>query len=178
MFILLQFVGVSNCASVQPYIATERTVVYRERFAGMYSLWAYSFAQVQYILQQMFMLSVIISNFIGINMQMLFHMLQVMVEIPYVLLQAFLFLIITYPTINFYWSAYKVFWYFYTAFCTLLFYTYFGMMLVSLTPTYLLASVLSSFWYTMFNLFSGFLLPGPVSQLYLYLPFDIHFYSV
>jgi hypothetical protein len=47
MFILMQFVGVGNCSSVQPYIATERTIVYRERFAGMYSLWAYSFAQVK-----------------------------------------------------------------------------------------------------------------------------------
>lgn len=34
------------------------------------------------------------------------------VEIPYIFLQAVLFLIITYPTINFYWSIYKVFWYF------------------------------------------------------------------
>jgi hypothetical protein len=47
MFVLMLLVGVSNCSSVQPYIATERTIVYRERFAGMYSLWAYAFAQVQ-----------------------------------------------------------------------------------------------------------------------------------
>ena len=40
-------------------------------------------------------------------------MLQVTVEIPYVFLQAILFTIITYPAIDFYWSAYKVFWYFY-----------------------------------------------------------------
>lgn len=29
-----------------PFVATERAVLYREKFAGMYSLWAYSLAQV------------------------------------------------------------------------------------------------------------------------------------
>ena len=92
-------------------------------------------------------------------------MLQVAVEIPYIFFQAILFTIITYPTIDFYWSAYKVFWYFYTMFSMLLFYSYFGMLFVSLTPTHLLASVLAGFSYTILNLFSGFLIPGPVSQL-------------
>ncbi|KAM7495762.1 hypothetical protein LguiA_020176 [Lonicera macranthoides] len=45
MFIFIQFLGIGNCSSVLPFIATERTIVYRERFAGMYSSWAYSFAQ-------------------------------------------------------------------------------------------------------------------------------------
>ncbi|KAK1592033.1 hypothetical protein Q3G72_018095 [Acer saccharum] len=40
------FLGINNCSSAQPYVATERTVLYRENFAGMYSPWAYSFAQV------------------------------------------------------------------------------------------------------------------------------------
>ena len=92
-------------------------------------------------------------------------MLQVAVEIPYIFFQAVIFTTITYPVIGFYWSAYKVFWYFYTMFSMLLFYSYFGMLFVSLTPTYLVASVLSAFSYTMLNLFAGFLMPGPVSQL-------------
>ena len=46
MFILMQFMGVCNCSGILPYIFTERNVAYRERFSGMYSLWAYSFAQV------------------------------------------------------------------------------------------------------------------------------------
>lgn len=91
------------------------------------------------------------------------------VEIPYIMLQAALFSTITYPAINFHWSLYKAFWYFYTMFCTLLYFNFFGMLLVSLTPTFQVASVLASFCYTMFNLFSGFLIPGPVSKLFLYL---------
>lgn len=46
MFTAVLFLGINNCTTVIPYITTERTVVYRERFAGMYSSWAYSFAQV------------------------------------------------------------------------------------------------------------------------------------
>ncbi|KAL4603910.1 hypothetical protein ACB092_10G157600 [Castanea dentata] len=130
MFILMQFMGICNCSGILPYIFTERNVAYRERFSGMYSLWAFSFAQVA-------------------------------VEIPYIFFQAFLFTTITYPVIGFYWSAYKVFWYFYTMFSMLLFFSYFGMLFVSLTPTYLVASVFSGFSYTMLNLFSGFLMPGP-----------------
>lgn len=42
------FMGINNCSTVLPYVATERTVLYREKFAGMYAPWAYSFAQVQH----------------------------------------------------------------------------------------------------------------------------------
>lgn len=46
MYAFIVFFGINNCSSVLPFVATERTVLYRERFAGMYSSWAYSFAQV------------------------------------------------------------------------------------------------------------------------------------
>lgn len=92
--------------------------------------------------------------------------LQVIIEIPYIFLEAVLFLTITYPAVNFYGSAYKVFWYFYTVFCTLLYYKYLGMMLVSLTPTYQVATIYASLFYTLLSLFSGYLMPGPVSQFY------------
>jgi len=46
MYSAILFFGINNCSSVLPYVATERTVLYREKFAGMYSPWAYSFAQV------------------------------------------------------------------------------------------------------------------------------------
>ncbi|XP_061359145.1 ABC transporter G family member 36 [Gastrolobium bilobum] len=40
------FVGVNNCQTVQPVVAIERTVFYRERAAGMYSALPYAIAQV------------------------------------------------------------------------------------------------------------------------------------
>ncbi|XVF32975.1 hypothetical protein REPUB_Repub17cG0128800 [Reevesia pubescens] len=122
--------GISNCVSVLPLIATERTIVYRERFAGMYSSKAYSLAQV-------------------------------IVEIPYIFIEAALFLIISYPTINLYGSAYKVFWYFYANFCTMLTYNYMGMAIVSFSSTYQMASISASYCITLVNLFSGFLIPEP-----------------
>ncbi|XP_077217702.1 pleiotropic drug resistance protein 3-like isoform X2 [Tasmannia lanceolata] len=130
MYASVVFFGINCCSSVLPFIATERTVFYRENFAGMYSSWAYSFAQVA-------------------------------IELPYVFLHTLLFLIITYPSIGYYWSAYKIFWYFYAMFCTLLYYNYLGMLLVSLTPNVQVASILSSAFYTMLTLFAGFIVPEP-----------------
>ncbi|KAL1827281.1 hypothetical protein ACET3Z_005693 [Daucus carota] len=130
MFLFLQFLGTYNCTSVLSIIATERNVVYRERFAGMYSAWIYSFAQV-------------------------------IIEIPYVFLQVGIFVIITYPAVGFYWSVYKVLWYFFTMFCTMLYYTYLGMLLVSTSGSLQVAFVMSSFSNTIMSLFSGFLIPEP-----------------
>ncbi|GAY35559.1 hypothetical protein CUMW_017020, partial [Citrus unshiu] len=130
MYIAVIFLGVNYCSTVLPYVATERTVLYREKFAGMYSPWAYSFAQVT-------------------------------IEIPYIMLHAIIYVAITYPAIGYYWSAYKVFWYFYATLCTFLYFVYLGMFLVSVCPGVEIASVLATAIYTILNLFSGFLLPGP-----------------
>lgn len=40
------FQGVNNSSTVQPVVATERTVFYRERAAGMYSAVPYAISQV------------------------------------------------------------------------------------------------------------------------------------
>ncbi|TXG48920.1 hypothetical protein EZV62_024795 [Acer yangbiense] len=112
------------------YFAMERTVMYREKFAGMYSPWAYALAQVT-------------------------------VEIPYLLVQAVTYVIVTYPMIGYYGSTYKIFWNFYGMFTTLLYFNYLGMVLVSLTPNFMIASILSSVFYTLFNLFAGFVIPQP-----------------
>ncbi|KAJ4823985.1 hypothetical protein Tsubulata_051044, partial [Turnera subulata] len=131
VFIVIQFTGMVNCSSVLPFVASERIVVYRERFVGMYSSWAYSIAQV-------------------------------VVEIPYLFLQAAVFLAITYPAMNLYWSFYKAFWYFYSMFSTLLCFNCMGLLLASLTPTFQVASIFASFCYNLTNLFSGFVIPGPL----------------
>ncbi|MED6107248.1 ABC transporter G member 36 [Stylosanthes scabra] len=46
MFGAVMFVGINNCQTVQPVVAVERTVFYRERAAGMYSALPYALAQV------------------------------------------------------------------------------------------------------------------------------------
>ena len=40
------FLGFTNTNTVEPVVAIERTVFYRERGAGMYSELAYAYAQV------------------------------------------------------------------------------------------------------------------------------------
>ncbi|KAK8693695.1 hypothetical protein V6N13_071267 [Hibiscus sabdariffa] len=101
------------------------------------------------------------SGELGQHSSRLIEYFEVIIEIPYVFLEAILFLTITYPAANFYGSACKVFWYFYTVFCTLLYYKLLGMMMVSLTPTYQVASIIANLCYTLFSLFSGYLIPGP-----------------
>lgn len=46
IFAAVFFLGGSNTSSVQPIVAIERTVFYRERAAGMYSALPYAIAQV------------------------------------------------------------------------------------------------------------------------------------
>ncbi|KAM7474363.1 hypothetical protein LguiB_021606 [Lonicera macranthoides] len=130
MFSAVIFCGINNSSSVMPYITTERTVLNRERFSGMYASWAYALAQV-------------------------------IIEVPYLFSLTLMYVIITYPMIGYYWSASKVLWYFYTMFCSLLQFTYLGMVLISMTPSFPIAAILSSSFYTMFNLFAGFLMPRP-----------------
>lgn len=46
MYASVLFLGIQNAMSVQPVVAIERTVFYRERAAGMYSSMPYAIAQV------------------------------------------------------------------------------------------------------------------------------------
>lgn len=93
------------------------------------------------------------------------------------MLHAIIYVAITYPAIGYYWSAYKVFWYFYATLCTFLYFVYLGMFLISVCPGVEIASVLSTAIYTILNLFSGFLLPGPVPSKSLSF-FFLHFMSM
>ncbi|KAF2283073.1 hypothetical protein GH714_043817 [Hevea brasiliensis] len=122
------FLGVQNASSVQPVVAVERTVFYRERAAGMYSALPYAYAQV-------------------------------LAELPYVFAQVVVYGLITYTMIGFEWTATKFFWYLFFMYFTLLYYTYYGMMAVAVTPNYHIASIISSAFYGIWNLFSGFVIP-------------------
>lgn len=85
-------------------------------------------------------------------------------EIPYVMVQIVLFMFIAYPMIGYAWTPVKFFWFVYTMVCTLLYFLYIGMMIVSLTPNIQVASILASMFYTVQNLMSGFIVPAPVSN--------------
>ncbi|KAK9906144.1 hypothetical protein M0R45_002850 [Rubus argutus] len=130
LFSAVLFVGINNCSTVQPIIATERTVFYRERAAGMYSALPYALAQV-------------------------------IIEIPYVFLQTTYYTLIVYAMVSFQWTAAKFFWFFFVNFFSFLYFTYYGMMTVSITPNHQVASIFAAAFYGLFNLFSGFFIPRP-----------------
>lgn len=63
-----------------------------------------------------------------------------------------------------FFRAAKFFWYTLFMFLTLMIFTFYGMMAVAITPNVQLAAVISSAFYSIFNLFAGFLLPQPRSE--------------
>ncbi|XP_008445146.1 pleiotropic drug resistance protein 1-like [Cucumis melo] len=69
MYVAVLFIGTQNSSSVQPVVAIERTVFYRERAAGMYSALPYAFGQIvielPYVFIQSTIYSVIVYAMIG-----------------------------------------------------------------------------------------------------------------
>jgi ABC-type multidrug transport system permease subunit len=90
---------------------------------------------------------------------------QTLIEIPYCLVQSILFSLLTYWMMSLEWTARKFFYYTFIMYFTLLYFTYYGMMAVALTPNHQIAAIVSSAFYSIFNLFSGFMVFKPVSCL-------------
>ncbi|GJP35639.1 hypothetical protein CLOM_g20158, partial [Closterium sp. NIES-68] len=124
------FMAWNNSSAVQPLVAVERTVYYREKAAGLYGALPYALAQG-------------------------------LIELPYVLLQTFVYCIITYALIQFEWTAGKFWWYILFMFITLLCFTMYGLLAISITPNEQLAMLLSSFFVPFWNLLCGFIIPRP-----------------
>ncbi|XAR69347.1 Xenobiotic-transporting ATPase [Bertholletia excelsa] len=128
MYAAILFLGVQNASSVQPVVAIERTVFYRERAAGMYSALPYAFGQV-------------------------------VIELPYIFIQTIIYGFIVYAMIGFEWTVAKFFWYIFFMYFSLLYFTFYGMMTVAVTPNHNIAAIVSSAFYLIWNLFSGFIIP-------------------
>ncbi|KAL9995553.1 putative ABC transporter, AAA+ ATPase domain, ABC-2 type transporter, ABC-transporter [Helianthus debilis subsp. tardiflorus] len=86
---------------------------------------------------------------------------QVLVEIPYILVQTGVYSVIVYSMIGFEWTAAKFFWYLFFQMCCFLYMTYYGMMTVAITPNASIAAIIAASFYGIFNLFSGFIIPRP-----------------
>jgi len=88
---------------------------------------------------------------------------QVLIELPYILAQALSYGVIVYAMIGFEWTVQKFFWYMFFMYFTFCYFTFYGMMAVAATPDYHIAAVLAAAFYGCWNLFSGFIIPRPVS---------------
>ncbi|KAH7423685.1 hypothetical protein KP509_12G068500 [Ceratopteris richardii] len=84
---------------------------------------------------------------------------QTIIEIPYVLIQTILYTFVVYSMLGFIWTAGKFFWFLFLMFFSFLYFSYYGMMCVALTPSHHFAAVIASACYGLWNLFSGFLIP-------------------
>lgn len=91
---------------------------------------------------------------------------QVLVEIPYVFVQSTYFSLIIYSMLGFEWKAAKFFWFLYVSFTSFLYWTYYGMMTVSIAPNHQIASILAATFYSLFNLFSGFFIARTVCNFF------------
>jgi hypothetical protein len=92
---------------------------------------------------------------------------QVVIEIPYVFVQTLVYTLITYAMLFFEWTPTKFLWYFYCVFCLIIGFAYYGMMMVALTANEQLATIAATFFYSVFNLYAGFMIPLPVGTLLL-----------
>ncbi|XP_020223726.1 pleiotropic drug resistance protein 1-like [Cajanus cajan] len=86
---------------------------------------------------------------------------QILVELPYIFSQAMIYGVIVYAMIGFEWTAKKFFWYLFFMYFTLLYYIFYGMMAVALTPNQHTASIVASAFFAIWILFSGFVITRP-----------------
>ncbi|GFS44954.1 pleiotropic drug resistance 12 [Actinidia rufa] len=84
---------------------------------------------------------------------------QVVIELPYIFVQTIIYGVIVYAMIGFDWTAAKIFWYLFFMYFSLLYFTFYGMMAVAVTPNHNIAAIVSSAFYLIWNLFSGFIIP-------------------
>ncbi|TVU03324.1 hypothetical protein EJB05_51147, partial [Eragrostis curvula] len=86
---------------------------------------------------------------------------QVAIEFPYIFVQTLIYGVLVYSMIGFEWTVAKFLWYLFFMYFTLLYFTFYGMMAVGLTPNESVAAIISSAFYNIWNLFSGYLIPRP-----------------
>ncbi|KAJ3694173.1 hypothetical protein LUZ60_009653 [Juncus effusus] len=82
----------------------------------------------------------------------------VSIEFPYVLVQTLIYGTIFYSMGSFEWTVTKFLWYQFFMYFTLLYFTFFGMMTTALTPNHNVAPIIAAPFYTLWNLFSGFMI--------------------
>lgn len=87
---------------------------------------------------------------------------QVVIELPYVFFQTLIYGSLFYSMSSFEWTVMKFVWYIFFMFFTLLYFTYFGMMVTAMTPNHNVAPILAAPFYMMWNLFCGFMIPHKV----------------
>ncbi|XP_077211849.1 ABC transporter G family member 31-like isoform X1 [Tasmannia lanceolata] len=82
----------------------------------------------------------------------------VAIEFPYVFVQTLIYGPVFYSMASFEWRLVKFIWYIFFMYSTLLYFTFFGMMVSAVTPSHNIAPIIAAPFYTLWNLFSGFMI--------------------
>lgn len=91
--------------------------------------------------------------------------MQVAIEAIYNAIQTAIYTLILYSMMGFEWKATNFLWFYYYILMSFMYFTLYGMMLVALTPGHQVAAICMSFFFSFWNLFSGFIIPRMVSDL-------------
>lgn len=86
---------------------------------------------------------------------------QALIEVPHIFLQTLIYGVIVYSLVGFEWKLAKFLSYIFIMFFTFLYFTFYGMMAVAMTPNSDIAAISSSAFYAIWNVFSGYLIPRP-----------------
>ncbi|MBA0658476.1 hypothetical protein Goklo_010679 [Gossypium klotzschianum] len=172
MYSAVFFLGAVNASTVQGVVAVERTVFYRERAAGMYSEFPYALAQVKMInyvhwsnLMTEFKLKYLIRPSLILDLESLsppYFVVQVAIEIIYTAIQTAIYVALLYLMIGYEWKASNFLWFYYYITASYVYFTLYGMMVIALTPGAQVAAIVMSFFLSLWNIFSGFLIPRPL----------------
>uniref|UniRef100_A0A0A0KR02 ABC-2 type transporter transmembrane domain-containing protein n=1 Tax=Cucumis sativus TaxID=3659 RepID=A0A0A0KR02_CUCSA len=92
--------------------------------------------------------------------------LTVAIETIYISVQALIYCLLLYSMIGFEWKLGKFLLFYYLFLMCFIYFTFFGMMVVAMTPNHHIASVFVLFFISLWNLFAGFLIPRPLIPIW------------
>ncbi|CAN6692199.1 unnamed protein product [Malus baccata var. baccata] len=98
----------------------------------------------------------------GMYSELPYAFAQVAIETIYVAIQTFMYSCILYSMIGYVWTVEKFLYFYYFIFMCFTYMSMYGMMMVALTPGHQIAAIVSSFFTSFWNLFSGFLISRPL----------------
>ncbi|CBI17066.3 unnamed protein product, partial [Vitis vinifera] len=102
----------------------------------------------------------------GMYSELPYAFAQVAIETIYVAIQTLVYALLLYSMIGFHWKVDKFFYFYYFIFMCFTYFSMYGMMVVALTPGHQIAAIVSSFFLSFWNLFSGFLIPRPLIPIW------------
>ncbi|KAI4344068.1 hypothetical protein L6164_011342 [Bauhinia variegata] len=88
-----------------------------------------------------------------------YSLAQVAIEIPYSATQIGIYGVIVYAMMGYQWIASKFLLYMFFMLSTVLYFIYYGMMVLAVSPNQESAAILNGVFYTAWNLFAGFVIP-------------------